>query len=373
MAVSGVVRVGVIGCGAIARAAHLPVLGRMSRVRVVALADPDDAARSAAARLAPNAATFTNHRELLTRADVDAVVIALPTALHAHVARDAVQRGKHIYLEKPFAATLEEARSIVASAARSTAAVRALGLNYRFNPLVTRARARITAGEIGRVIAVQSVFSTTGRGMTTWKRARADGGGALLDLGSHHIDLIPWMLDADVASVSAELRSHESEEDCATVRLSLTNGAVVQSFFSFASVEDDRIIVFGERGRVVLDRYGAHDVHVDAPLASARGLAKVARLTRAPIAIRYALRKRRSPMHEPSYAAALEHFVDAVGGSPYLGASFVDGLRVAAVIDAAERSARSGMTESLAEVNGAAGSTSVGDSHVTFQEELMAP
>lgn len=347
---AGSVRVGVIGCGAIARLAHLPVLGRVPGARIIALADPDSAARRVAAHAAPSATLYGDFRDLLARPDVDAVVIALPTALHAAVATDAIERGKHIYLEKPLASTLDEARAITAAAERAPAPqVRALGFNYRFNPLLARARAHIVAGAIGRVIAMQTVFSTPPRGVVAWKRTRASGGGALLDLGSHHIDLARWLLDDDVVTVSADIRSQQHEDDCATLRLSLATGTIVQSFFSLASVEEDRISIFGERGRIVIDRYGSLDVVVDAPLQRARRTARIMRLLRAPLALRYALAKRRSVAHEPSYRRALAHFIEAAGGARFAGASFMDGERVAAVIDAAERSARTATVVSLAD------------------------
>ena len=91
-------RIGVIGCGQIARAIHLPVLARIRDARVVALAEPVEASRAAAAALAPEAAAFADYRELLQTRGLDAAVICVPPHLHAPCAIAAFDAGLHVYL-----------------------------------------------------------------------------------------------------------------------------------------------------------------------------------------------------------------------------------------------------------------------------------
>ena len=206
-------RVGVIGCGAIATVVHLRVLRRLRGVRVTALADPAPEARARAGRLVRGAALLTGPDELLARDDVDAVVVAAPSGLHARLALATLRTGRHLYLEKPIATTLEDGCR-VAAAARDAGVVAAIGFNWRFQPLVARARELLSAGVIGDVRAVSTVFCEAGT-VPGWKARRSEGGGVLLDLGSHHFDLIRWLLDARVERVEATLASQASEHDSA--------------------------------------------------------------------------------------------------------------------------------------------------------------
>jgi predicted dehydrogenase len=335
------VRIGVLGCGGIARAAHLPSLARCPDASVVALADADPASLAAGQGLAPGARVAADFAAVLEMPDVDAVVIALPPALHADAAVAALRNGKHIYVEKPLATTLADGERIV-DAWRSTGLVAMMGFNYRYNPLVAHARSRLAARAIGEPVAVRTVFATSLRSTPEWKRVRASGGGALLDLAVHHVDLVRYLLATEVAQVSAEVRSVSSEHDTAFLQLRLTNGATVQTICSLSTVEEDRIEIYGATGKLTIDRYGS--LRVEETGTSARGAlgAAVSRLVGEVSALPYALQKRRAPLHDPSFPAAMQAFVRAVrdrgAATPTLG----DGLRALAVIDAAEQSARSG-------------------------------
>src|SRR4051794_23999046 len=91
-------RIGLLGCGSIACRHHLPALRRIAAATVVGLADPDPSARARAGRIAAGADLHAEAGELLERSDVDAVVIAAPTDLHAELAVAAARAGKHLYV-----------------------------------------------------------------------------------------------------------------------------------------------------------------------------------------------------------------------------------------------------------------------------------
>src|SRR5678809_240387 len=97
------VRLGVLGCGSIARAAHLRSLARVPVGRVIALADTVAANLDAARPFAPDARAVAEYGDVLAMPDVDAVIVALPPALHASAAIAALDKGKHVYVEKPLA------------------------------------------------------------------------------------------------------------------------------------------------------------------------------------------------------------------------------------------------------------------------------
>jgi predicted dehydrogenase len=239
--------------------------------RLIAVADPDARALASAEQVAPSAARFADYRELLTRDDIDAVVVALPTALHASAGIDVLAARKHLYLEKPIAATLPDAERLV-ECWRASGRVGAMGFNYRFHPLYLRLRELVRSGEIGTIIAMRSVFAAPTDALPAWKARRDSGGGALLDLGIHHIDLARYLLDREVRTVGAQVHSIKSDNDRVTLDLDLDDGVVAQAFFAFGAVEEDRIEVYGDGGKLTIDRH--HSLTVErrpARVGSSRG------------------------------------------------------------------------------------------------------
>lgn len=170
-------RVGVIGCGWFAQAVHLPILRRLREAELVALAEPDPSRREEASRCVPEALVYADYRDLLKMRDLDAVIVSVPTALHAEVASAAMQQGKHVYLEKPIATSLDEADKIM-KVWKEAEVVGMVGFNYRFNALHQAARLQLQARRIGPLVGVRSVFSTPTRSMPFWKQTRLSGGGS---------------------------------------------------------------------------------------------------------------------------------------------------------------------------------------------------
>lgn len=330
-------RIGVIGCGQIARAIHLPVLARIRDARVVALAEPVEGSRAAAAALAPTAAVFADYRELLGAGGLDAAVICAPPHLHAPCAIAAFDAGLHVYLEKPLAPSLDEGTAVV-DAWRRARTVGMMGFNFRFHPQVERIRQRLRAGEIGTPLGVRSVFTILPHELPEWKRARHTGGGVLLDLASHHVDLVRHLLDEPVQRVYASTRSLRGEGDHAAVQLELASGAMAQIFVSLGSVDENRMEIVGTAGKLVMDR--TELLRPDHVPATQRG-ARARRLRRALTALEPGLLLR-SPGVEPSFEAALRAFVWSASGNAFAGPDIADGAVNLAVIEAAERSAATG-------------------------------
>ena len=247
-------KVGLLGCGRIARFFHLDILARRSPLRLVAVADADGRAREAAAARAPDAELYTDYRALIEQADVDSVVICLPPALHAPAGIAAFEAGKHVYMEKPIARTTVEAAPLVEAWERS-GRVGMMGFNYRFDPAVREARRAIRDGVLGEIVAVRTTFTSESRPLPDWKESRAEGGGVLLDLASHHVDLIRFLLEEEPVRGFARLRSDRVEDDHATIELLLPSGTAVQSFFSLSSVHDHRVEVHGRDALLNIDRF----------------------------------------------------------------------------------------------------------------------
>jgi predicted dehydrogenase len=332
------IRFGVIGCGVIAYWTHLRELKRLPGAQLVAAADPDPAARDRASRLV-KIPTHADAAELLARSDVDAVVISAPSHLHADLAIAAVRAGKHVYLEKPVATNAADARRLQEAVHGSGLHV-TVGFSRRCHPMYVQARGLIASGALGQIRSVFSSFNEPiGQdSMPAWKRSRSTGGGVLLDLGSHHTDLLRWFLNSEAARVEAQIHSRASEEDEAWTRIAMANGVVAQSYFSFCAGRADFLEFIGESGTLRVDRH-----HPSLSLKLARRFGYGVRAASVfPSRESWAWRIVRlaRPSYESSYRGALAAFAAAIAGGTAGGAGLDDGLRSLEIVLAAEEASR---------------------------------
>ena len=200
---------GLIGCGGIARSAHLPAMAKLAdQVTLLATADIDAGAAEAAAR--PwGAAHFTDYRRVLAHPGVQAVVVATPEYLHADQVSAAAAAGKHVLCEKPIARSLDEADRMIAACA--TAGVKLLiGHSRRFTRRYMEIRAAIDRGEIGQVrLMRENERRPRGNPQVWWTPAHWTGnpqvsGGAPMMNAIHEADLLRWFIGAEAESVTAE-------------------------------------------------------------------------------------------------------------------------------------------------------------------------
>ena len=340
-------RIGVAGCGAIARQVHLPLLRARPDVNLAAVADSDESALAEAVKRFHGARPFHSLDDMIAEGGLDAVVIALPTALHAAAACAVFDAGLHAYLEKPLATTVNDAASVT-NAWRRSGSIGVMGFNCRANPLLLEMRELLRAGRAGRTLFLRTVFSTAASPLPEWKYQRATGGGVLLDLGSHHIDLIRFLTSTEITGARATITSRMSEQDTALLELQLDNGVATQSFFSLAAAEVDHVEVHGDAARLSVARFASLDVDiVDNP---GRGRGPIGLALRRAGALRHlgrAIRARRAPLREPGYAALLDGFVRAAqtGVTPRGLPDIADGFACSAVIAAAELSVVTGKQE----------------------------
>ncbi len=333
--------VGLIGCGRIAQLVHLDALQRLPRVRLVALAEVDPQRRAEAARQVPEAVSFADYPDLLEHASVEAVIICLPSAMHAEAAKAALRLGKHVYIEKPMATDLRDAESLLA-VWRTTGLVGMVGFNYRFHPLYRAARSYILSNRLGELVAARSVFATAPRPLPSWKHTRQGGGGALLDLASHHFDLIHFLFGQEICDVFATTRGQRTEDDTASVALRLSSGLPVQSFFSTNALEEDRFEIYGTAGKLTVNRYASSVVEIEPPTRQFARLKRLAWDLRSLVARGGIIRNLIFPYREASYNLALAHFIEAVRAHRPAAPDFWDGYRSLSVVCAAEESARTG-------------------------------
>ncbi len=227
-------KVGFAGVGWIGRN-RMAAMARGSLIEIAALADPDASMREEAAALAPDAGRAASLEEMLEM-DLDAVVIATPSALHAEQAIGALDAGLAVFCQKPLGRTASETRAVVDAARRAD---RLLGVDfsYRHTAAMREVKHQIDAGELGHVFAIDLTFHNAyGPGKGWFYDRKLSGGGCLIDLGIHHIDLALWALgDAAVTHTTSRLfhkgkplrTGSEDVEDYAVARLDLDTGATV--------------------------------------------------------------------------------------------------------------------------------------------------
>jgi predicted dehydrogenase len=334
------VRLGIAGCGAITTGIHLPNILAIEGIRVTAVADVDPAALRRVMDRVPNARAAADWHELIEGDDIDAVLVALPPALHAEAAAAVLEAGLHLYLEKPVATSDAQAERLceIAAAADRVAMV---GFNYRFNPLFAGLRDIVRGGTIGTLIAVRSCFSTHGR--TTGWRADTGSGGVLLDLGSHHADLLPFIAGSPITAVSAAV-TERIEGDTAAVTLRFENGVIAQSVFSAAGPEQDTVECIGETGTATVRRYESVAVELRGRDAAGARRDQLRNIVRTVHAAPYLVRKSRAPGSEPSWRTAIQEFVRSMEDDVPATPDLADGQASLAVITAAMRAAESGTT-----------------------------
>lgn len=193
-----VLRVGVIGCGAIAQACHLPGYQKNPNAEVVAVADPvPERLAEAQARFKISHA-YSNAMDLLAHSELDAVSVCLPHCHHAAIVSEAVKRRLHVFLEQPIATTLQEGLA-VAKAVQMAGTVCMVNFTHRFYDGIIAAKAALERGELGAIAAFRIRLSSRGpRGggaKSGWYYDRGQaGGGVLMDWGSHALDLVQHLL-----------------------------------------------------------------------------------------------------------------------------------------------------------------------------------
>jgi myo-inositol 2-dehydrogenase / D-chiro-inositol 1-dehydrogenase len=339
--------IGLIGFGTISRTVHLNILLSLPGVKLIAIAESNAQNREQALRFSPSTRTFSDYEALLKEPTLDAVVICLPNTLHARAAILAFEYRKHVYLEKPLAIHLNDARKVL-TAWRKAGVTGMMGFNFRFHKLHQSARSVIQSGRLGDLIRVRSVFSTTSRDIPDWKTKRQTGGGVLLDLASHHIDLIHFYLENNISTVFAEIHSEQTEDDNAKLQLQLKNGLMITSDFSRSGPDEDSFEFCGAAGSLFLNRLHSWNIEIRRPEFNNHGWTSFRRLWSS-MKSPYLMDKILAPNREPSYRAALTAFVKAARLSQSIRPDLEDGYQSLLVIHAAEESARTGKAVELSE------------------------
>lgn len=344
------IKLAIIGCGRIVQLIHIGVLTSLPNSRIVAFAESDLDRRTQTAQLLPTARACETYLDVLQMPEVEAVIIAVPNHLHAEVTAAAIRHGKHVYLEKPLATSLEDGQSLL-DLSQASDVVAMIGFNYRFHPVYRQLKKDLQRDCIGLPTSVRTVFSTAGQELPAWKKKRSSGGGVLLDLASHHFDLIRFLFDQDPLQLIANVTSRQTEQDTAAIQCQLRDGLVVQSIFSLATIDEHQWEICGERGKLCVRINEAYHVEHRRPSLAGVRLHRLCDSFRALVNSPFLLGRLTGRDHLTSYRVALSHFADCIRLQQPVEPNLNDGLKSLRVAAAAESSAQSGCLVRISELH----------------------
>ncbi|MEY2404354.1 MAG: hypothetical protein QOD38_1905, partial [Acidimicrobiaceae bacterium] len=268
--------------------------------------------------------------DAISRDDVDAVVIATPNAQHRDVAVAAAAAGKHVLVDKPLARTTAEADEMIA-AADEHGVVLVPFQNTRFMAPFVAAHDAVIDGRVGDVTGVRAAFGHAGPqawapNATWFFDKELAGGGCLIDLGVHVIDLVRYVVDDDIVEVGAMLDGDAGGVEVdAQLLVRMARGAIgtVHASWSARPGPDHQLTIFGTRGTLHLD---ARTALVLLPVDGDRERVALPETTSSP----------------------LKEFLAAVRGERAPSVTAADGRAAVAVVEAAYASAASGQVVPVA-------------------------
>ncbi len=266
------VRVGIIGCGGIANGKHMPALSKVKAVEMVAFCDliEERAVKAAEQYGVEGAKVFTDYKELL-KEDLDVVHVLTPNKQHSFITVDALESGKHVMCEKPMAINSVEAKKML-DASKRTGKKLTIGYQSRFRQNSMYLKKLCENGELGEIYYARAQ-AVRRRAVPTWGvflDEENQGGGPLIDIGTHALDLTLWEMDnyepaMVVGSVYRKLADTENAanawgswdpkkftvEDSAFGMIKMKNGATIYLEASWAlntlQINEAKTILCGDK------------------------------------------------------------------------------------------------------------------------------
>ncbi len=336
------IRVGLIGCGLMAKAHLLGYQAAEGRAEIVMCCDNNlQLAHDLSAKIDGKPEIVTDWEQVIASKNVDAVDICAPHFLHAPIVLAAALAGKHVLLEKPMAMNLDEARQMV-EATTAAGKIFMVAQNQRYLPEHSRIRDFLNQGAIGHVIAARidgNQFLSKGYPQGHWLFSKAlAGGGVIRTTAIHKIDLLRYFL-GEVRRVTAlystsGLNLGMDSEDIATIALEFENGALGEAFFTFAAYQNpiptashELVILYGTKGMINnINGWHMYSTEVEAYSHAMTSL------------------ELPDADYSASFVHEVKHFLDCIetGNEPL--SSGTDNLKTIAVIDAIYQSAETGQT-----------------------------
>lgn len=340
---SSTIRVGVIGLGM--GAGHAEQFNRIPGSTLAALADLDQARLSATGKKLGVTAQFADALKMMDSVPMDAVVVATPNKFHAPLTIAALERGLHVFCEKPMAMNLAEARAMKAAAVKARRRLM-INFSYRFSPMSMALKKQVEGGVVGPIYFGRTVWHRQ-RGMPGFGgwfgNVKLAGGGPLIDLGVHRIDLALWLMGSPepvsvsgstynviAKRVAAEQKKLFTVEDMACGIVKFANGATlsVEASWALNINEPEHMItsLYGEKGAITQKNVGGGYQFQAELVTEERGCIFTKTLVH-------------SAGKTPS---SQEEFIACIREKRAPSASADDGIRVQKILDGLYTSARKG-------------------------------
>ncbi|GIN56264.1 Gfo/Idh/MocA family protein [Lederbergia ruris] len=265
-------KVGVVGCGSIAKFRHLPEYAMNDQVEIVAVCDiVEERANKMAKEYGGQA--FTSYEEMLRDAELDIVSVCTPNYLHAPISIAALEAGKHVLCEKPMATSEKEALDMIQAAEKNGKKLM-IAHNQRFVASHEKARELIADGTVGKIHSFRTAFGHPGPeawsidGKDSWFFRKEEAFiGAMGDLGVHKTDLMRYLLGEEFVEVGSFVESGAKEDstvdDNAVCILKSETGIIGTLAASWAyGKEDNATIIYGEKAVLRLEDDPDHSLIV---------------------------------------------------------------------------------------------------------------
>jgi scyllo-inositol 2-dehydrogenase (NADP+) len=260
--------IGIVGYGKVGAGGHRPWIGKRQDARLVAVCDATPVRQEAARAENPGARVTASYEEFLADDAVELVIVTTPPSSHCDLGVKAAEAGKHVFVDKPFAMTREEAERMLAAAAKA-GKVMHCHQSRRYDGEYRAIREAVAAGRIGAVTHLRRVWPQYGMGWATWgiegfnpswRVQRAYGGGMVYDYAPHLGDQVLHLIDRPLTSVFADARGikfSEEVDDHFSCLLRFEGGATAYLEASnMMQLPTPHWYVIGTQGCIVAEKVG---------------------------------------------------------------------------------------------------------------------
>lgn len=244
------VRIGVIGCGGIARGKHLPALVKVKEAEIVALCDIiPERAEECRTEYAPDARTYEDYKELLEKEKIDVVHVCTPNRSHSEISIAAMEAGCHVMCEKPMAINEAEAKKMLEASVRMGKKL-TIGYQSRYRKDSKYLKKECEKGTLGEIYFAKA-HAIRRRAVPTWGvflNEYEQGGGPLVDIGTHALDLTLWTMNNYkpkycVGATFHKLNDHKGNSGNAWGNWDVSQFTVEDSAFGFVVMENGAVII----------------------------------------------------------------------------------------------------------------------------------
>jgi len=256
-----VIRAGLIGVGKMG-ISHYAILGAHPDVQMSAICDSSTYVTSAL-RKHTGIETFKNHKKMIESAKLDCVFVATPSSSHFEVASYAMEKGLHVFVEKPLCLDPKDSR-LLADMAQEKGCANQVGYHNRFIGTFRETKRLVQAGALGEIYHVSgTAFGPVvirPKAGSTWRSKKSEGGGCLHDYASHVVDLMNFVVGPPEQVLAAQLRSIYSQdvEDAVYALFRYPSGTtgVLETNWSDETYRkmSTTIVVYGTKGKIIADR-----------------------------------------------------------------------------------------------------------------------